>query len=58
MIIDTNAIHALMRVLATRFAKAPRITIIVMMIAFGIMSVPIQMNYFIPFSGSSSRCAC
>lgn len=51
MIIDTNAIHALMRVLATRFAKAPRITIIVMMIAFGIMSVPIQMNYFIPFSG-------
>ena len=25
-------------------------TIVVMMIAFGIMSIPIQMNYFIPFS--------
>lgn len=50
MIIDTEAVHALMRVLATRFSKTPRITIIVMMLAFGIMSVPIQMNYFIPFS--------
>lgn len=51
MIIDTDAIHAVMKMLVTRFSKAPRITIIVMMIAFGIMSVPIQMNYFIPFSG-------
>lgn len=50
MIIDTEAVHALMRVLATKFGKAPRMTIVVMMIAFGIMSVPIQMNYFIPFS--------
>ena len=50
MIVDTEAIHALMRSLATKFNKTPRITIIVMMIAFGIMSVPIQMNYFIPFS--------
>ena len=50
MIIDTESIHALMRVLATKFSKTPRMTIIVMMIAFGIMSVPIQMNYFIPFS--------
>lgn len=50
MIISTEAIHALMRILATKFSKTPRITIIVMMIAFGIMSVPIQMNYFIPFS--------
>lgn len=50
MIIDTESIHALMRVLASRFSKTPRMTIIVMMIAFGIMSVPIQMNYFIPFS--------
>lgn len=51
MIIDTDAIHALMRVLVTKFSKTPRITIIILMIAFGIMSVPIQMNYFIPFSG-------
>lgn len=51
MLIDTEAIHALMRVLATRFSRTPRITIVVMMVAFGIMSVPIQMNYFIPFSG-------
>lgn len=50
MIIDTEAVHALMRTLATKFNKTPRVTIIVMMIAFGIMSVPIQMNYFIPFS--------
>ena len=50
MIIDTEAVHALMRVLATKFGKAPRMTIVVMMTAFGIMSVPIQMNYFIPFS--------
>lgn len=50
MIISTDAVHALMRILATKFNKTPRITIIVMMIAFGIMSVPIQMNYFIPFS--------
>ncbi len=50
MIIDTEAIHALMRVLATKYSKTPRMTIVVMMIAFGIMSVPIQMNYFIPFS--------
>ncbi|MBQ7796198.1 MAG: YfcC family protein [Lachnospiraceae bacterium] len=50
MIIDTEAVHALMRVLALKFSKTPRVTIIVMMIAFGIMSVPIQMNYFIPFS--------
>lgn len=51
MIIDTGAIHALMRVLVTKFSKKPRITIVVLMIAFGLMSVPIQMNYFIPFSG-------
>ncbi|MCB6609174.1 TIGR00366 family protein [[Clostridium] symbiosum] len=51
MLIDTNSVHALMRILATKFAKAPRKTVIVMMIAFGVMSVPIQMNYFIPFSG-------
>ena len=50
MIIDTDSVHALMRVLASKFSKTPRMTIIVMMIAFGIMSVPIQMNYFIPFS--------
>lgn len=50
MIIDTEAIHALIRILATKFNKTPRITIIVMMVAFGFMSVPIQMNYFIPFS--------
>lgn len=51
MIIDTDAIHAVMKVLVTKFSKAPRVTIVVMMIAFGIMGVPIQMNYFIPFSG-------
>ena len=51
MIIDTDAIHAVMKVLVTKFSKAPRVTIVVMMMAFGIMSVPIQMNYFIPFSG-------
>lgn len=50
MIIDTDAIHALMRILATRFSKTPKMTIIVMMVAFGVMGVPIQMNYFIPFS--------
>ncbi len=50
MIIDTGSIHAVMRILATRFNKTPRVTIIVMMIFFGLMSVPIQMNYFIPFS--------
>lgn len=50
MIIDTESVHALMRVLASKFSKTPRMTIVVMMIAFGIMSVPIQMNYFIPFS--------
>lgn len=50
MIIDTESVHALMRVLASRFSKTPRMTIIVMMIAFGVMSIPIQMNYFIPFS--------
>lgn len=50
MIIDTQAVHALMRILATKYSKTPRMTIIVMMIAFGAMSVPIQMNYFIPFS--------
>ncbi len=50
MIIDTESVHAMMRVLASKFSKTPRMTIVVMMIAFGIMSVPIQMNYFIPFS--------
>ena len=50
MIIDTDSVHALMRVLASKFSNTPRKTIIVMMVAFGIMSVPIQMNYFIPFS--------
>lgn len=50
MIIDTQSIHALMRILATKYSKTPRMTIIVMMLAFGAMSVPIQMNYFIPFS--------
>ncbi len=50
MIIDTEAVHALMRILASKFSKTPRMTIIVIMIAFGMMSIPIQMNYFIPFS--------
>ncbi len=50
MIIDTDSVHALMRVLVTRFTQTPRLAIVVMMVAFGLMSVPIQMNYFIPFS--------
>ncbi len=50
LIIDTGSVHAIMRVLVTKFSKAPRRTIVIMMAFFGLMSVPIQMNYFVPFS--------
>jgi uncharacterized ion transporter superfamily protein YfcC len=44
MIIDTGAIHAVVGMITSKFRNRSSVTIIIMMVVFGVLGVPIQNN--------------